>query len=113
MHNNPEEQRFQYNMTVGLKINRNRMPQVVNMKLHKMNNRKTDQDKNNKSGKLSWTRTWEDRFGCRSVIQSFKDTPYKVHMSGKGDLKLVQHAVVYKVNDDCYLTALNNYKEVL
>jgi len=44
MHNNPEEHRFQYSMTVGLRNNRNRMPQVVNMKLYKMN-RKTDQDK--------------------------------------------------------------------
>jgi RNA-binding protein YlmH len=35
-------------MMAGLKINRNRMPQVVNMKLYKMNNRKTDQDKNKK-----------------------------------------------------------------
>jgi len=41
----------------------------------------------------------------------FKDSPYKVHMSTKeGDLKLVQNAVAYKVNDDCYLTALNNYR---
>jgi len=40
---------------------------------------------------------------------SFKGSPYKVHMSRK-DLKLVQHAVAYKVNDDCYLTALNNYR---
>jgi hypothetical protein len=28
----------------------------------------------------------------------------------EGDLKLVQHAVVYKVNDDCYVTALKNYR---
>jgi hypothetical protein len=28
----------------------------------------------------------------------------------EGDLKLVWNAVAYKMNDDCYLTALNNYR---
>ena len=45
MHNHPEEHRFQYNMMVSLGINRNRLLQVVNMKLYKMQKRKTDQDK--------------------------------------------------------------------
>jgi hypothetical protein len=69
MYNNPEEHRFQYSMMAGLRINRNRMPQVVNMKLYKMHKRKTDRDKYNKSGKGSCTGTWEERFGCRGVIQ--------------------------------------------
>jgi hypothetical protein len=68
MHNNPEEHRFQYSMMAGLRINRNRMPQVLNMKLYKMHNRKTNQDKYNKSEKRSCTRTWEERFGGRGVI---------------------------------------------
>jgi hypothetical protein len=55
-------------MMAGLRINRNRMPQVVNMKLYKVHNRKTDQDKYNKSVKRSCTRTWEERFGSRGVI---------------------------------------------
>ena len=55
-------------MMAGLRINRNRMPLVVNMKLYKMNNRKTDQVQHNKSGKQSCTRTWGEGFGCRGVI---------------------------------------------
>jgi hypothetical protein len=68
MHNNPTEHRFQYSVMAGLRINRN-TPQVVNIQLYKMHKRKTDQDKYNKSGKWSYTRTWEERFGCGSVIQ--------------------------------------------
>lgn len=44
MHNNPEEHRFLYSMMAGLRINRNRTPQVVNTKLYKIHKRKTDQD---------------------------------------------------------------------
>jgi len=108
MDNNPEEHSFQYSMMAGLRIHRNRLPQVVNMKLYKMHKRKTDQDKHNISGKRSRTRTCEERFWCRSIIHRL---PIQSAISRKkGDLKLVWHAVVYKVNDDCYLTALNNYR---
>ena len=62
MDNNPEEHSFQYSMMAGLRIHRNRLPQVVNMKLYKMHKRKTDQDKHNISGKRSRTRTCEERF---------------------------------------------------
>jgi hypothetical protein len=39
----------------GLRMNRNRLQHVVNMKLHKLHKRKTVQDKYKESGKPSCT----------------------------------------------------------